>query len=868
LIDKEREAGLARLRSTVEHNERLLGVVLADPLYDGNVEQLQRALDSFFRDPEMVELSLQELGGSIRLLRQRAMPSSDGAVVESRVTVVRGRDTLGTVQARYSTALIEAKLRESRNQLVLSSVLLMLALAGAIYLLARRLTVPIDRLTAAAQAMAGGRLDQELRAEGADELKVLGNSFVRMRDAVRQQMAELADNNRRLEEQIAQRREAEQARDRLIEVIEASPDFVGTADPGGNVTYVNRAGRSMIGLAGKSPEGIRIAAMHPDWANELIGREGIPTAIRTGLWSGESALLSADGREIPVSQLILRHVDSEGKLRFLSTVMRDVSEQRRAEATLRIKDAAIAASLTGIALSDLTGRLSYVNHAFLDMWGYARPEEVVGRSALEFWQDPDAAARILDALPTEGRWSGEMTGRRKGGDPFVAVCAATLIRGERGELAQLMASFLDITERKRAEDALRESEERLRQAVHVAHIGIYDHDHRTGHIYSSPEQRRIYGFGPDEPVTLGDYFDHVHPDDRPAIVAAVQRAHAPDGDGLFMTEHRIDVRDGTLRWVVSRAQTFFEGEGEGRRPVRTVGAVRDITERKLADERVRALNDSLEQRVRERTAELARAADELVRSEKLAALGRLVAGVAHELNTPIGNSLLVATSLDESTRDIQRALRNGLRRAMLEDYLADTLDTAKLLQRNLHRAGDLITSFKQVAVDQTSAQRRAFQLDEIVAENVMTLQPSLKGTPYRIETAIPAEIGMDSFPGALGQVITNLVNNAVMHAFDGRPTGTVRIDARRDGAQSVAITVIDDGVGIAPEHRRRIFDPFFTTKLGRGGSGLGLNIVHNLVTEVLGGTIDVESDPDRGTAFTVVLPLAAPRPAPGTKSPL
>ncbi|MBS1197553.1 MAG: domain S-box protein, partial [Proteobacteria bacterium] len=175
-----------------------------------------------------------------------------------------------------------------------------------------------------------------------------------------------------------------------------------------------------------------------------------------------------------------------------------------------------------------------------------------------------------------------------------------------------------------------------------------------------------------------------------------------------------------------------------------------------------------------------------------------------------------------------------------------------------HRAAELITSFKQVAIDQTSSQRRVFILAEVIAKIITTLRPTLKKTPYNIETSIPEIIQMDSFPGPLGQVLANLINNAVIHAFEGKTQGTVRIEASQCEDKQVELKITDDGQGIPPANINRIFDPFFTTKLGQGGSGLGLSIANTIVTGILGGTISVASEIGVGTTFTLKLPNIAP----------
>ena len=289
------------------------------------------------------------------------------------------------------------------------------------------------------------------------------------------------------------------------------------------------------------------------------------------------------------------------------------------------------------------------------------------------------------------------------------------------------------------------------------------------------------------------------------------------------------------------------------------------------------LNQTLEQRVAQRTValqvtndELARALDELkraqgelIRSEKLAALGAVVAGVAHELNTPIGNSLMVASTIAEETAHLGREFSaGGLKKSVLENYLREAQPAAELIVRNLARASELVTSFKQVAVDRTSSRRRDFQLVEVVNEILTTLQPGYKRLPVTVQTDVPADIHLDSYPGPLGQVLGNLLDNAVIHGFDGgNRAGRIDISARASSDDVVELKVADNGCGIPADHLGRVFDPFFTTRFGQGGSGLGLHIVHHLVSHVLGGRIEVRSGADTtagvGAEFVVRLPRRA-----------
>lgn len=291
----------------------------------------------------------------------------------------------------------------------------------------------------------------------------------------------------------------------------------------------------------------------------------------------------------------------------------------------------------------------------------------------------------------------------------------------------------------------------------------------------------------------------------------------------------------------------------------------DVTLKHQYERNMLDLNATLELRVEERTQMLTDAVNqltfaktELVRAEKMAALGALVAGVAHELNTPIGNSLTVASTLQDQVSSFLSDMEHGLTRSRLEAFVQTSKEGTDILMRSMRIAANLVSSFKQVAVDQSSENRRAFKLDATVDEILLTLRPSLRRTNHVLISNIAPGITLESYPGPLGQVLSNLINNALIHGFEDRECGTIKVDATLYEEKHIKIVVNDDGVGIPGKNLVRVFDPFFTTKLGRGGSGLGLNIVYNLVENILGGSIVVESEVGQGACFTIILPLIAP----------
>jgi len=263
--------------------------------------------------------------------------------------------------------------------------------------------------------------------------------------------------------------------------------------------------------------------------------------------------------------------------------------------------------------------------------------------------------------------------------------------------------------------------------------------------------------------------------------------------------------------------------------------------------------------------DLREAQQNLIAAEKLAALGGLVAGVAHEVNNPIGISLTVASSFARRCDDFAKEVELGpLRRSRLDDFLETGRDAANQLVANLQRAGELVQSFKQVAVDRSHADRRQFDLRESTDHIVASLRPVLKKSQLALTIDMPAGIMMDSYPGSYGQVLTNLFLNSVIHAFPNGRTGTITVEARQV-RDDVDIFVSDDGIGMSEEIQRRALDPFFTTRRNEGGTGLGLHIIFNLVTQQLGGRLTFESRPGWGTRFRITIPRVAPRESPPTQ---
>jgi signal transduction histidine kinase len=268
-------------------------------------------------------------------------------------------------------------------------------------------------------------------------------------------------------------------------------------------------------------------------------------------------------------------------------------------------------------------------------------------------------------------------------------------------------------------------------------------------------------------------------------------------------------------------------------------------------ERTRQLSQSLE--------DLRAAQDGLIQTEKLAALGRLVAGVAHEINTPVGTSLTVASAFIDKTKRFEADVASGnVRRSTLSEFIAASREAASQIMANLGHAVDLIQSFKQVATDRSISDRKPFDLGQVTEQVVKGVRFGLPNQNFTVSIECEPNLAMNSYPGPYGQVLTNLILNSATHAFPDGARGNVRIAAQGAGKDSVEVLFSDDGCGMSPEVRRQVFDPFFTTRRDQGSTGLGLHIVHNIVTNRLGGRINLDTRPGAGTKIRIIVPREAP----------
>ncbi|MGH8042835.1 MAG: two-component regulator propeller domain-containing protein [Rudaea sp.] len=422
----------------------------------------------------------------------------------------------------------------------------------------------------------------------------------------------------------------------------------------------------------------------------------------------------------------------------------------------------------------------------------------------------------------------------------------------------------------RARAAIQASAERLKYALWGSSGELWDVNLRDGTFVRENRLPHLRANVESRAQTIEDFQPFVHANDLPAFLRAL-KAHLKGENAFLEISYRSPSVTGGWLWLLTRGRVVERGADQ--RALRMVGTTQDITTLKHAEESLRKLNDELESRVDARTADLRRANTELrqtleqltvaqrhlLESEKMAALGGLVAGIAHEINTPLGVTVTAASHLrEEAMRMARKSDPAGFDPEELARFHVAVGETSEIILRNLQRADQLIKSFKLVAVDQTTEERRRIELGGYLKEILISLGPTLKKTSHAVSIVCPEPVIIDTYPGALYQIVSNLLMNTLHHAFDPNQSGSITISARLSGTVA-ELSYRDNGRGMEEAVRARIFEPFFTTRRGQGGSGLGLHVVYNLVTQLLKGSIRVESAPGAGVLFEMFLPLDAER---------
>lgn len=543
---------------------------------------------------------------------------------------------------------------------------------------------------------------------------------------------------------------------------------------------------------------------------------------------------------------------------------RDVTERRHSERELernRQRLRSLIANVPGMVyMCSLQGdRLvrEYVSEYCESLLGYSR-DELEGPEAprtRELIHEDDyerAVAEMWQAVESDQSFRIQYRIRSRSGDLKWVLEMGRGNRDADGNLESIEGLMIDISDRISALEALSESRRQLATTLGNMPGMAYRcaNDEALNLEFVSDGVLQLTGYTAEQVLTQRTVtaLDMIHPDDQEMVRDIMQSSLA--GDWTYEMEYRIITADGQEKWVWEQGVGLL---GENGHCEAFEGFVTDISARIAAERTVRELNQELEQRVVDRTRDLQDAQEQLIASAKMAALGALVAGLAHEINTPLGVGVTAASHLRDQVALLRGRYETGdLKRSDLEKLLDAGEESARLVLANLTRAAELVQSFKQVSVDQSSDQRREFDLGNYLAEILVSLRPHLKRLPHRVEIDCPQGIVVDGHPGALAQIVTNLVQNSILHGFDDEHAGRIVIAARSE-EDLVHLEYSDDGRGMPDEVRLRVFDPFFTTRRGSGGSGLGMHVTYNLATQALGGEISCPKT-EGGALFRIVFP--------------
>ena len=555
--------------------------------------------------------------------------------------------------------------------------------------------------------------------------------------------------------------------------------------------------------------------------------DGFEIEVRLKTKSGDWKWVLSRGK-------VVERGDNREPLRVIG-IHEDISQRKKVEQELKMARSVIDRASFGCFWISSDSRIIYINDQACQSLGYSR-EELLSMSIQDIDRGfpPEVWHELWKRLLTSRVQTFETIHLRKDGTGFPVEITVNCVEFDGEEYS--CAYVRDLTDHKLAERAVRENEERLRQAIRVSSIGIFDHDHLTDIIYWSPRQREIYGWGPDEPVTLQGFLDVVYPEDLERIKMAVQRAHDPANDGFWDVEYRIIHRDGNVRWLTARSQTFFDGTGSERRPIRTVGALRDITGEKQSE------------------GEREKLQAQLIQAQKMESVGRLAGGVAHDFNNML-TVILGHADLALHRLDPVSPLRTDLLR--IEEAAQRSAD----LTRRLLAFARKQTIVPKVLDLNDTMEGMLEMLRRLIGENIDTAWAPGRGLwPVKID------------PAQVNQILANLfVNARDAIVDDGKvtiETGNVEFDqaycAEHTGfipGRFVMLAVSDDGRGMDEETHAHIFEPFFTTKGVGKGTGLGMATVYGIVKQNE-GFINVYSEVCKGTTIKIYLPRYAAEAAP------
>jgi len=584
--------------------------------------------------------------------------------------------------------------------------------------------------------------------------------------------------------------------ERFYDVI---PEALIISDQEGKIVYVNQSAQDVLGYEEKELLGMSAGKLYAD--REKRDRLFKKLFEKGRVNNFELTLEKKDGTIIDTLASATISLDEGGEIQRAFGMFQDITERKRLEEELYVKDWAIESSVNGIALADLEGNISYVNRSFLEIWGYDDAEEVLGRRVNEFWRNPGKAEEIVKALEETGIWSGELEAEKKDGTFFHVRLSANMVKDGEGRPICMMGSFIDITEQKNMEERLRNREKEYQIIFDSvpAMIWYKDTDNNVirvnkraaeamGRPVEEIEGKRVEELLPEE---AQEYYQ----DDLEVIES---------GEPKRNIEEPLQTVSGETLWVRTDKVPFIDEEGN------IIGLIvlsKDITEQRKMRK-------------------------ELIQAKRLAAIGRLASVVGHELRNPLG-------VINNSTYYLK---------AKLKDFDDPKVERhLQILDREVERSNNIISDLLDFARGPKEPNKRPAQLEKLVEDSLERVEIPEN---IHVETNIKAPTYLFLDPDMIFRVFINLIGNAIEAMPDG---GTLGISVTMDKDEDeVVVEVSDTGVGISDEDKDKMFTPFFSTKAK--GIGLGLHVTKELV-EAHNGSITFDSTEGEGTVFTFTLPM-------------
>lgn len=795
----------------------------------------------------------------------------NGKILQAVYPIIMGQKAgefrptrIGIMVIDYDLSFNLASLHSSvmSSTIEIGIVILIMLIVGGIAI-HNLLTIRVANILNTAQMYLNGERSARVNLSGNDELATISKAFDDVADSVEIAEAEIRVRQDSLNDaqRIAHLGNWEWDiasgalfwSDEIYRIFGYEPDefastydaFVEAIHPDDQELVTNAVGKA---LEDKSSYHIEHRVVRPDGQERFVKEMGELKLDE----NGEPKTMSGtvlDITEIQIAQQKISdlNVSLEERVQERTKELKTaIAEQEQTQLLLQYSEASMKAIVStaadGIITINETGQISSFNTAAENLFGWS-VMEAIGKnvSMLMPKSDADHHDAYLNSFKETGvsKIIGkrrELTGKRKDNTEFSMDLAVSI--AEVGSQIMYTGIIKDISERKEFEAELERKEKRLRDTLDNMPGAIVFTDSENNIIVCNNRYAAICEV-PEKYLAVGSSYEGVF------------RFRAERGDyGPGDTNDLVKARLNSL--LNPSKETFEDVTPSGhihevrRRPAKGGGVVTvitDITERKLAEKKLHQAHEDLKH-----------TQDDLVQAEKMASLGGLVAGVAHEINTPVGVSVTAASHLSHTTSKLSNSFELGeMKKSDLTDYLEGAEQSSNIILSNLERASSLISSFKKVAVDQSSEDIREFRIAEYLDEVILSLHPKLKKAGQEVAVTCDPNILLNTYPGAISQIVTNLIMNSLIHGFGDGNTGDIRIAVTAEN-RIITLEHSDTGKGMDKETLSKVFDPFFTTNRGGGGSGLGMHIIYNLITKTLAGKVNCQSSPGNGSKFTIFFP--------------